>query len=176
MGKPIGNGHPLGAVATTRRIADTFANGMEYFNTVGGNAVSCAVSNSVLDVIEDEDLLANARRTSEHFFASARAVAARHAAAGNPIIGALRGRGLYIGVELVLDPALGTPATAAAAYVAERLRDHGVLVSTDGPHNNVLKIKPPLVFATADVDRLVECLDGVLGETPVLGARSGSCP
>jgi 4-aminobutyrate aminotransferase-like enzyme/Ser/Thr protein kinase RdoA (MazF antagonist) len=172
MGKPIGNGHPMGAVATTRRVADAFANGMEYFNTFGGNPVSCAIGEAVLDVIDDEDLLANVRRVSERFFEGGREIARRHASTGHPIIGSVRGRGMYVGIELVQDPELGTPATAVAAYVSERLRDHGVLVSTDGPHANVLKIKPPLVFGLADMDRLLATLDSVLGETPV---RARAC-
>ncbi|HEX7119195.1 MAG TPA: aminotransferase class III-fold pyridoxal phosphate-dependent enzyme [Longimicrobiales bacterium] len=169
LGKPIGNGHPLAAVVTTPEIAASFANGMEYFNTYGGNPVSCAVGLAVLDVIEAERLQQNARRVGGRLLDGLLALAERHA-----LIGDVRGLGLYIGVELVLDRETLEPAARHAAYVVERLRDHGILLSTDGPLHNVLKIKPPLVVTEADADRLVETLDRVLGETPVrLGGANG---
>jgi 4-aminobutyrate aminotransferase-like enzyme len=160
VGKPIGNGHPLGAVITTPEIAASFANGMEYFNTFGGNPVSCAVGMAVLDVIQSEGLQANALRVGNHLLERLRAVQGKHA-----VVGDVRGRGLYIGVELVLDREARTPAGAAASYVANRMRERGILLSTDGPDHNVLKIKPPLVFTIEDADRLAETLDDVLGES-----------
>jgi 4-aminobutyrate aminotransferase-like enzyme len=159
MGKPIGNGHPLGAVATTPEIAASFANGMEYFNTFGGNPVSCAAGLAVLDVIEDENLQENARHVGDRLLRGLRSLRERH-----ELIGDVRGLGLYIGVELVLDRAARAPAGRHAAWVAERMRDLRVLVSTDGPNHNVLKIKPPLVFDDADADALVAALDRVLAE------------
>lgn len=162
LGKPIGNGHPLGAVVTTPEIAASFANGMEYFNTFGGNPVSCAVGLAVLDVIEEEGLQENARRVGERLLEGLRGLMDRH-----PLVGDVRGLGLYIGVELVLDRETLEPAPRHATYVVERMRDHGILLSTDGPLHNVLKIKPPLVFTAADADRLAETLDRVLGEVPV---------
>ncbi len=159
MGKPIGNGHPLGAVVTTPEIAASFDNGMEYFNTFGGNPVSCAIGMAVLDVIAEEGLQAHALRTGTHLLDGLRALMARH-----PLIGDVRGQGLFIGVELVRDRATREPAGARAAYVANRLRERGVLLSTDGPDHNVLKIKPPLAFTAADADLLVAALNDVLGE------------
>jgi len=157
LGKPIGNGHPLGAVVTTRAIADAFDNGMEYFNTFGGNPVSCAIGLAVLDVIEDEGLIENARVAGERFQAGLRELAASH-----PIIGDVRGLGLFIGAELVRDPDTLEPATAEASAIVNAMRERGILLSTDGPFDNVIKIKPPLVFTAADADRVVSELDSVL--------------
>jgi 4-aminobutyrate aminotransferase-like enzyme len=159
MGKPIGNGHPLGAVVTTPEIARAFANGMEYFNTYGGNPVSCAVGLAVLDVVRDERLQDRARDVGAHLLAGLRALMSRH-----PLIGDVRGLGLFVGVELVRHRDTREPAGTEAGLVANRMRDRGVLVSTDGPFHNVLKIKPPLCFTAWDADHLVSTLDGILGE------------
>ena len=159
MGKPIGNGHPLGAVVTTRAIADAFANGMEYFNTFGGNPVSAAIGLAVLDVIEEEGLRAHARDTGERLLAGLRELAARHEA-----IGDVRGLGLFIGVELVRDRETREPHPELARDLADLAAERGVLLSTDGTFRNVMKIKPPLVFSDADADRLIETIDTVLGE------------
>lgn len=162
MGKPIGNGHPLGAVVTTPAIAEAFANGMEYFNTFGGNPVSCAIGLAVLDVIEQEGLQAHSLQVGNRLMDGLRGLMPNH-----PLIGDVRGLGLFVGVELVLDRVAKAPAGAHAAYVANRMRDHGILISTDGPDHNVLKLKPPLVFNAADADRLVATLDKVLREDAV---------
>jgi 4-aminobutyrate aminotransferase-like enzyme len=157
LGKPIGNGHPLGAVVTTRAIADAFDNGMEYFNTFGGNPVSCAIGLAVLDVIEDEGLRENARVVGERFRAGLSELAASHS-----IIGDVRGLGLFIGAELVRDRETLEPATAEASAVVNAMRERGILLSTDGPFDNVIKIKPPLVITAEDADRVVGELDAVL--------------
>ena len=141
LGKPIGNGHPLAAVVTTPELAAKFANGMEYFNSFGGNPVSMAVGHAVMDVIETENLPARAVTTGDALMAGFRRLADRF-----PIIGDVRGMGLFIGVELVTDRDLRQPATSAADQVVDQLRLRGVLSSTDGPDDNVLKIKPPMVF------------------------------
>jgi 4-aminobutyrate aminotransferase-like enzyme len=159
MGKPVGNGHPLGVVVTTRAIADAFANGMEYFSTFGGNPVSCAIGLAVLDVVRDERLQEHALQVGSHLLGRLRALKARHA-----LVGDVRGLGLFLGVELVRDRQSLEPAGAEASFLANRLRDHGILVSTDGPYHNVLKIKPPMVFSAADADALAAALDHVLGE------------
>ena len=159
LGKPIGNGHPLGAVVTTPEIAGAFDNGMEYFNTFGGNPVSCAIGLAVLDVIEEEGLQANALEVGGYLLEGLRAMASDH-----PVIGDVRGLGLYVGVELVLDRDTLEPAGNQASYVANRMRDHGVLISTDGPFHNVLKIKPPLVFNRENAGYLLHCLGKVLEE------------
>lgn len=148
MGKPIGNGHPMGAVVTTAEIAASFANGMEYFNTFGGNPVSCAVGLAVLDVIRDEGLQENAREVGAYLMDGLRSM--RH-----PLIGDVRGRGLFLGFEMVRDRETREPANREAAALVNRLKEQGVLLSTDGPHHNVIKIKPPMVFSRADADRVV---------------------
>ncbi len=153
MGKPIGNGHPMGAVVTTPEIAASFANGMEYFNTFGGNPVSCAVGLAVLDVIREEGLQENAHTTGEYLMAGLRELACR-----NPLIGDVRGQGLFIGIELVRDRETLEPAAAEAEALVNRMKDRGILLSTDGPNHNVIKIKPPIVFSRADADLLLrEC-------------------
>jgi len=153
LGKPIGNGHPLGAVVTTPALAAAFANGMEWFNTFGGNPVSCAAGMAVLDVIESEQLQANALRTGDHLLARFRSLAEVFESVGD-----VRGHGLYLGIDLVLDRATKEPATALASDVANAMRDVGVLVSTDGPADNVLKIKPPMVFGIDEANLLVDAL------------------
>jgi len=160
MGKPLGNGHPLGAVVTTPDVAARFANGMEYFNTFGGNPVSCVIGREVLEVMDREGLRARARSTGDYLMAGLRKLADRHA-----LIGDVRGQGLFVGVELVTDRDERTPAGREASYVANRMRELGVLLSTDGPDHNVLKIKPPLCFDTSDADFLSRTMDRVLGES-----------
>ena len=159
MGKPLGNGHPLAAVVTTRAIAEAFDNGMEYFSTFGGNTVSCAVGSAVLDVMHDEALQAHALGVGAELLAGLGALGARH-----ELVGDVRGSGLFLGVELVTDRGTLEPAPAAAAYVANRMREEGILLGVDGPLHNVVKIRPPMPFDRADAAHLVEVLDGVLGE------------
>lgn len=159
LGKPIGNGHPLAAVVTTREIADSFNNGMEYFNTYGGNPVSSAIGLAVLDVIEDEQLQHNAFKIGTFLLDGLKALQAKYA-----LIGDVRGLGLFIGVELVTDREQKTPADRQASYIAERMKQGGVLISTDGPFHNVLKIKPPMCFNRANAATLIELLDQVLAE------------
>ncbi|OLE78976.1 MAG: hypothetical protein AUF76_17995 [Acidobacteria bacterium 13_1_20CM_2_65_9] len=153
LGKPIGNGHPIGAVVTTPEIAASFDNGMEFFNTFGGNTVSCAIGLAVLDVVEDERLQAHAERVGAHLLAQLRQLADR-----SPLVGDVRGSGLFIGVELVRNRDTLEPATTEASDVVNRLRDEGILIGTDGPHHNVLKIRPPMPFNTEDADVLASTL------------------
>src|SRR5436305_1530804 len=159
MGKPIGNGHPLATVVTTPEIAASFNNGMEYFNTFGGNPVSCAIGLAVLDVIAEEGLQENAHLVGTHLMDGMRALMGKHA-----LIGDVRGLGLFVGIELVQDRQMLAPATEQASYIANRMRERGILLSTDGPFNNVLKIKPPLVFTEENADFRVSTLDEILGE------------
>jgi len=149
LGKPIGNGHPLGAVITTKAVADAFITGMEYFNTFGGNPVSCAIGHAVLQAIEQDNLKDNAQSTGDYFQQQLKTLQLEH-----PIIGDVRGLGLFIGVELVLDAQL-TPATSQAKLLCELLKKQHILLSLDGPFNNVLKIKPPIVFNQRNVDYFV---------------------
>ncbi|HEV8140449.1 MAG TPA: aminotransferase class III-fold pyridoxal phosphate-dependent enzyme [Pyrinomonadaceae bacterium] len=157
LGKPIGNGHPIGAVITTREIADSFDNGMEYFNTFGGNPVSCAVGLAVLDVIRDEELQQNAQRVGQYLLDGLRRLQREH-----PLIGDVRGLGLFLGIEFVHDRGTLEPADASAAQIVELMKERGVLLSTDGPFHNVIKIKPPLVFSERDADFLLSNLKEVL--------------
>jgi 4-aminobutyrate aminotransferase-like enzyme/Ser/Thr protein kinase RdoA (MazF antagonist) len=157
IGKPLGNGHPLAAVACTPVVAEAFANGMEYFNTFGGNPVSCAIGAEVLRTISRENLQENARSTGAFLKESLMALSGRF-----PIIGDVRGQGLFLGVELV-DEKLN-PLEQQAVYLVNRMKDYGILMSTDGPGNNVLKIKPPMVFSRDNSEQLLYYLKKVLEE------------
>jgi len=159
LGKPIGNGFPLAAVITKPEIAEAFDNGMEYFNTFGGNPVSCAVGIAVLNVIEEEDLMGNAQRTGKYIKEKLEKLKNKY-----PLIGDIRGKGLFLGVELVLNKETLSPAVKQAEYIVERMKEEGILISTDGPFQNVLKIKPPLVFTQDDADFFVSTLDKILEE------------
>lgn len=172
LGKPMGNGHPVGAVATTREIADTFANGMEYFNTFGGNPVSCAAARAVLAEVRDRELQARAKEVGALFLKDLQRLA-------SPFAGDARGRGLFLGVELVRTREGREPFPEACRYVVNRMRERGILMSADGPDANVLKIKPPLVFDESDAARVAGELDAVLRETPVaalIGTASEAPP
>jgi 4-aminobutyrate aminotransferase-like enzyme/Ser/Thr protein kinase RdoA (MazF antagonist) len=162
LGKPIGNGFPLAAVLTTEAIAASFANGMEFFSTFGGNPVACAAGLAVLDVMRDEHLQERALRVGGHFIAGLMRLAERH-----PMIGDVRGSGLFLGLELVRDRRTLEPAAAEASYVVDRLRERGVLAGTDGPLHNVIKVRPPLCFSESDADLFVTVLDEILAEDPV---------
>jgi 4-aminobutyrate aminotransferase-like enzyme/aminoglycoside phosphotransferase (APT) family kinase protein len=157
LGKPIGNGHPMAAVITTKEIALSFDTGMEYFNTFGGNPVSCAVGLAVLDVIEQEGLQAQALEMGARMLDGLRELQTRHT-----LIGDVRGSGLFIGVELVRDRQTLGPAGREASQIINEMKAGGFLLSTDGPFHNVLKIKPPMVLTERDVDEVLEALDEVL--------------
>lgn len=159
IGKPIGNGHPLAVVVTTQVVADAFKNGMEYFNTFGGNPVSCAIGLEVLKVIKEEGLQQNAKEVGAYLKTALINMMNKH-----HIIGDVRGPGLFLGIELVTSRETKEPATEQASYFANRMRDKGILMSTDGPYNNVLKIKPPMVFSKENADFLLESMDHVLKE------------
>jgi 4-aminobutyrate aminotransferase-like enzyme len=167
LGKPIGNAFPLAAVITTREIADSFNNGMEFFSTFGGNPVACAAGLAVLDVLEEEHLQANALRVGEHLVDGLRELQERHT-----LIGDVRGLGLFVGIDLVVDRETRATARRQATYVVNRLRDRGILTGTDGPHHNVIKLRPPLVLTEDDADLLVKTLDEVLQED---AAQPGLC-
>lgn len=159
LGKPMGNGHPLAAVVTTPEIADAFANGMEYFNTFGGNPVSCAIGMAVLDVIENEGLQENAKIVGKRLLDGLKSLEEKY-----PMVGDVRGWGLYVGIELVTDPQTLEPAADHASYIINRAKDHGILLSTDGPLHNVIKLKPPIVFTDENADSVVRILDRILAE------------
>ena len=132
---------------------------MEFFSTFGGSTVSCAVGLAVLDVVEDEHLQQHAQQVGAHLLNALRTLADGHA-----LVGDVRGAGLFIGVELVRSRETLEPATAEAACVVNRMREEGILLGTDGPYANVLKIRPPMPFAEADADALVRTLNRVLEE------------
>lgn len=159
LGKPIGNGHPMAAVITTPEIARAFANGMEFFSSFGGNPVSCAVGMAVLDVIEQEDLQAKALHTGAFLLNGLRELQSRY-----PLIGHVRGQGLFLGVELVRNHHTLEPATEEANHIVNHLRDNGVLLSTDGPYDNVLKIKPPLAFGIPEASIMIDALEQALSQ------------
>ena len=157
MGKPIGNGHPLAAVVVTEELARSFNNGMEFFNTFGGNPVSMATGIAVLDVIQQEELQQHALEVGNHLMNGLKELMKRHS-----IIGDVRGHGLFIGAELVKDRITKEPAVPEIDDIVEQMRDRGFLLSTDGPLYNVLKIKPPIVFSKKNADDMVRNLDEVL--------------
>jgi 4-aminobutyrate aminotransferase-like enzyme/Ser/Thr protein kinase RdoA (MazF antagonist) len=153
LGKPVGNGYPLGVVVTSPDILDAFVAHTGLFSTFGGNPVACAAGSAVLDVIEEEGLVANAREVGAYFRAQLRALMLTQ-----PLIGDVRGEGLMIGVELVTDRESRAPAAAVMPPLLERMREAGVLAGSTGRHGNVLKIRPPLVFGREHVEQFVEAL------------------
>ena len=157
LGKPIGNGYPIGAVVTTRAIAASFDNGMEFFSTFGGSTVSCAVGLAVLDVVQEERLQAHALGVGSSLLRRLDV-----AIGGHPLVGDIRGSGLFLGVELVTDRETREPATAAASDAVNAMRDRGVLLGTEGPFHNVLKIRPPMPFNEEDAALLTDTLADVL--------------
>lgn len=159
LGKPAANGYPLGAVVTTPEIMKAFAERTDFFSTFGGNPVACTAGLAVLDVLDREALTAQAEVSGRRLRSMLQDLMGRHW-----LIGDVRGCGLFLGVELVGERGSRTPAPTATARVALALRRHRVLVGIEGPHSNVLKIRPPLIFASEHADRLVETLDRVLTE------------
>jgi 4-aminobutyrate aminotransferase-like enzyme len=167
LGKPIGNAFPLAAVITTPEIAASFDNGMEFFSTFGGNPVSCAAGLAVLDVLEEEQLQQNALRVGNGLLCRLERLRERH-----PLIGDIRGSGLFLGLDLVRDRATREAATEQASYVCNRLRERGILTGTDGPFHNVIKLRPPLIFSDADADLFVTTLEAILDEDPAQPATT----
>jgi 4-aminobutyrate aminotransferase-like enzyme/Ser/Thr protein kinase RdoA (MazF antagonist) len=159
LGKPIANGYPMGAVVTTRAIADSFDNGMEFFSTFGGSTAACAAGRATLHTTREEGLQAHALRVGNHLLEGLRELQPPH-----ELIGDVRGSGLFVGVELVRDRATLEPAAEEAAAVVERMRELGVLVGTDGPHHNVVKIRGPMPLSEADADGIVATLGRALRE------------
>lgn len=154
MGKPMGNGHPIAAVVAQREYVDAFSKIDNYFNTFGGNPVSCAAALAVLDVIEQEALQDNAAVMGDYIVAGLRALAEQHV-----LIGDVRGNGLFTVVELVADRKTCAPATAATSRVVNGLRERGVLTSSVGLDNNILKLRPPMVIGPAEIDLMLAALD-----------------
>ena len=154
LGKPMGNGHPVAGVVTRREWVDSFGLVANYFNTFGGNPVSAAAGMAVLEVIEREGLQENSRRVGLYVLEGLERLWDKHA-----IIDNVRAQGLFFGLELVHDDADGTPATAETKRLINLMRDRGILISRIGRHDNILKMRPPLVFSTDNADLLLSTLD-----------------
>jgi len=161
LGKPIGNAFPLAAVVTTPEIAASFANGMEFFSTFGGNPVACAAGLAVLDVLRVEALQQNALHVGTAWIHDLRALQTNY-----PVIGDVRGLGLFLGIDLVNDRETRAPASNQASYIVNRLREKGILAGTDGPYHNVIKLRPPLCFSDSDARLFTWTLASILGEDP----------
>ncbi|UUV05332.1 aminotransferase class III-fold pyridoxal phosphate-dependent enzyme [Ruegeria sp. YS9] len=165
MGKPIGNGHPLGVLVTTTEIADSFNNGIEFFSTFGGSTLSCRIGKEVLDIVDDEGLQDNARLMGDRLMAGLRQIETDFGCVGD-----VRGMGLFLGVELINPD--GSEGTEICSYVKNRMRDHRILIGSEGPKDNILKIRPPLTIEAEDVDMILWALRDVLSEvgdfTPAL--------
>jgi 4-aminobutyrate aminotransferase-like enzyme len=157
LGKPMGNGHPVAAVVTRADIVDRFARENEWFSTFGGNPVACEAALAVLDVIEHENVLDHSIVIAAYLRSQLEGLAERH-----ELIGDIRSFGLLVGLELVDDRRTRTPAVEETRAVTNAMRERGVLIGSTGPHSNVLKIRPPLVISTSDVEMLAESLDTVL--------------
>jgi 4-aminobutyrate aminotransferase-like enzyme len=157
LGKPMGNGHPLAGVVARPELINAFTERNMYFNTFGGNPVSAAVGTAVLDVLDDERLLEHAVRVGNHTLERLAELKDRH-----PLIGDVRGAGMFFAVELVSDRGSKTPATADTKRVVNLMCERGVLLSRIGPHDNILKIRPPMPFSRQNADLLIDTLDGVL--------------
>jgi 4-aminobutyrate aminotransferase-like enzyme len=164
LGKPMGNGQPVGAVLTRRELLEPFARDTVFFSTFGGNQVSMAASHAVLDVLADERVLPRVVEAGELLRRSVSA-----ATAGCDIVGDVRGMGLANGIEIVTDRTSATPDPAAAKAVSDGLRSRGVLVGTTGRHGNVLKVRPPLAFTTAHVPLFLDALVATLEQVTSSG-------
>jgi 4-aminobutyrate aminotransferase-like enzyme/Ser/Thr protein kinase RdoA (MazF antagonist) len=158
LGKPIGNTHPIGAVVTTEKIADSFSNGMEFFSSFGGNPVSCAVGSKVLDILEEEKLQENALVVGNYYKSELKKLQSEFSS-----IGDVRGQGLFLGIEFIDNK--GQPDTKIAQQLKNQLKENFILVSTDGPHDNVIKTKPPLCFTKENVDQVLYHFREILKRT-----------
>jgi 4-aminobutyrate aminotransferase-like enzyme len=160
LGKPLGNGYPIGAVVTNRKIADSFANGIEFFSTFGGSNLSCAVGLEVLKIVQEENLASNAKAIGCYLIDGLRQLQKTHS-----LIGDVRGIGLFIGVEIIKDSKTKEPGTAMAHYICNRMQEERILIGTEGPYSNVLKVRPPLTIERKDAENILLTLDTVLSET-----------
>lgn len=160
-GKPMGNGHPVSSVTTSREIADKWSQSDIYFNTFGGNPVSAAAANAMMQVMEDENLVANCKKVGDYFRDMLEALAKKH-----PLIGDVRGRGLFLGVELVKDRASKEPAAEVSALIPDIMKDEGILIGMTGRYGNVLKFRMPLVTNRSHIDTIIRALDKVLSQLP----------
>jgi ethanolamine-phosphate phospho-lyase len=172
LGKPMGNGHPMGAVVCTEEIARSFETGMEFFSSFGGNPVSCEIGLAVLQVIEEEELQENARLVGDFLLSGISRQTGKDSGLETPggiklsgvpfSIREVRGSGLFLGIELV-ESTTGKPATEAAVNLVNLMKEGGFLLSTDGPFNNVIKFKPPMCFSMKNAEELINALNTIMG-------------
>ena len=155
VGKPIGNGHPLGAVITTDAIAKSFGEGVEFFSSFGGNPVSCVIGQAVLEVIAEEGLQEQAKNVGDYYISLLRQLQQQYSC-----IGDVRGSGLFLGIEIVKGNS--EPDHVLAQHIKNELRGRHILISTDGPHDSVLKTKPPLCFTKENAAEVVSAISEVL--------------
>jgi 4-aminobutyrate aminotransferase-like enzyme len=158
IGKPMANGHPIGAVVTTSEIAESFSKGVEFFSSFGGNPVSCAIGLSVLDVIEEENLQENAKVVGSYYMSLFKDLQKKYTC-----IGDVRGFGLFIGIEIVKEHSK-EPDTKLAQRIKNELRNKKILVGTDGPFNNVIKSKPPLCFTKENAESVVRNIELIINK------------
>ena len=158
LGKPIGNGHPIGVVVTTKKIAKKFDNGIEFFSTFGGSTLSCAIGAEVLKIIHDEKLQNNAFLRGKRLLNGLKKLQKEHC-----LIGDVRGFGLFVGVEMIVDNKL-SPATRIATYIVNRMKEKRILIGVEGPSDNILKIRPPLTINDDDIDCILISLEECLNE------------
>jgi 4-aminobutyrate aminotransferase-like enzyme/Ser/Thr protein kinase RdoA (MazF antagonist) len=157
LGKPIGNGHPMAAVVTTDEIAESFETGMEFFSSFGGNPVSCAIGQAVLDVLEEENLPENAKQVGGYLLGLLKDLVNKYEVCGDA-----RGEGLFLGLELVETKEGKSPNTKLASFIQNELKERNILVGTDGPNVNVIKIKPPICFTKENADEIANGIDEIL--------------
>jgi len=157
LGKPIGNGHPIGVVATTKEIANNFDNGIEFFSTFGGSTLSCAIANEVIKVVDQEALQANAKKMGAKLKTGLENLKDKYQS-----IGDVRGMGLFVGIELIDET--GRENMRLCSFVKNRMRDFRILIGSEGPMDNVLKIRPPLSIEIGDIDMIIDTLDIILEE------------
>ena len=160
LGKPIGNGHPIGVVITTEEIAKSFDNGIEFFSTFGGSDLSCLIANEVLKIVDDENLKSNAKKMGDILINELNKLKFKF-----PIIGDVRGLGLFLGVEIINNIETKEPDTQKADYICNRLREKNILIGLEGPSENVIKIRPPLCLSKEDVLTFIRAFSEVLSDT-----------
>ena len=158
LGKPLGNGHPIGAVITTKTIAQSFDNGIEFFSTFGGSNLSCRIGKEVLEIVDEEKLQSNAKIVGDFLLAGFRELKEKF-----EFIGDVRGMGLFIGIEIIENDGAESP--ELCAYIKNKMRENRVLLGSDGPKDNVIKIRPPLTIDLEDAQMLLETFSGVLDGT-----------
>ncbi len=159
MGKPMGNGYPISAVVTSAEVVESFRRNSHYFNTFGGTPVACAAALAVLEVIEQEGLQAHALETGKYLLEGLKELATNQ-----PLIGDIRGSGLFVGIDLVRNRESREPATDETHTAVNLLRQQGILIGSTGQHDNILKVRPPMVFSKENADHLLQKLQLVLGQ------------